>query len=109
METLKRPHLTTEQLDWAESVGLSPDRAYFLAACPMNTRCGEKGRPERQHRTDKQNRYLWCGGGKMWFMRVKRQDVVILRALSKDINEARLMRDIIEKDLYIKPIHKFLL
>lgn len=45
----------------------------------------------------------------MWFMRLKRQDVTILRALSKDINEARKMRDIIEKELYIKPVHKFII
>ena len=45
----------------------------------------------------------------MWFMRLKRQDVVILRALSKDINEARKMRDIIEQEMFIKPVHKFIL
>ena len=109
METLKpkRPHLTSEQLDWATSVGLTAQRAYWLASCPMLTRCGTSNAPAKAFHC-RPNRYLWKAGD-VWCFRLTRTDQKIHRLLSKDLETARKMRDVIEKEINLTPRHKRIL
>ena len=105
MEIINRPFLTAEQLDWAGSLGISPKRAYWLASCPKNTKCGIHNRPKRTFKF-RPNRYLHKYGN-IYIFRLKRQGVFIMRKLSRDLNEARQMRDVIEREMNLKPILKF--
>lgn len=100
MESLKlpkRPFLTHQQLDWAEKIGISAQRAYWLASCPSDTKIGNKNRPKTIHHLfDKDKSFLYKQpGGNFYYFRLKRTNVNIMRKLSTDINEARVMRDAI--------------
>jgi hypothetical protein len=92
-----RPFLTSEQLDWAERMGISPKRAYWLASCPSDTRIGNKDRPKNTFNTfDPDKSFLYKQpGGHYYYFRLKRVDVFIMRKLSKDFEKAKQMRDAI--------------
>ena len=97
----ERPFLTAEQLDYAERLGISAQRAYWLASCPKNTRTGDRGRPKSTFNTfDPERSYLYKQpGGNYYYLRIKRTDLFIMRKLSKDFTEAKQMRDAIIKQM----------
>ena len=96
-----RPFLSTEQLEYAERLGISAQRAYWLASCPSDTKIGNKNRPPTiHHRFDPERSYLYKQpGGNYYYFRLKRTDVFIMRKLSKDFTEAKKMRDDIIKQM----------
>jgi hypothetical protein len=102
----ERPFLTAEQLDYAERLGISAQRAYWLASCPKNTRIGNKDRPATTfNRFDPERSYLYKQpGGNYYYFRLKRFDVFIMRKLSKDFDKAKKMRDaiILQMNLTLK-------
>ncbi len=76
--------LTPDELRWAASVGIAPDRALWLASCPKFTRWDyEKKSPE--------DRNLWKNGS-FWFLRVQCHGRNITERLSTDLAEARRMK-----------------
>jgi len=93
----ERPFLSAEQLDYAERLGISAQRAYWLASCPKNTRTGDRGRPKSTFNTfDPERSYLYKQpGGNYYYLRIKRTNLFIMRKLSKDFTEAKQMRDAI--------------
>jgi predicted ribosome quality control (RQC) complex YloA/Tae2 family protein len=101
-----RAFLTSEQLDYAEKLGISAKRAYWLASCPKNTRSGSKDRPPTTfNRFDPERSYLYKQpGGNYYYFRLKRVDVFIMRKLSKDFEKAKKMRDaiILQMNLTLK-------
>ena len=96
-----RPFLTSEQLEYAERLGISAQRAYWLASCPSDSKIGNKNRPKSTfHRFDPERSYLFKQpGGNYYYFRLKRTDVFIMRKLSKDFTEAKQMRDDIIKQM----------
>jgi hypothetical protein len=92
-----RPFLTSEQLEYAERLGISAQRAYWLASCPSCTRIGNKDRPKNTFNAfDPEKSFLYKQpGGNYYYFRLKRTDVFIMRKLSKDFEKAKKMRDAI--------------
>lgn len=98
MESLKltkRPFLTHQQLDWANKIGISAERAYWLASCPSDTKCGTKDRPKTIHHLfNYDTSFLYHPTEKgYYYFRIKRGKVKIQRKLSRDKAEALKMRD----------------
>jgi hypothetical protein len=90
--------LTPEALRWAAGLGITPERAAFLAACPKYTKCGGHMRHKRPQNTNP-NRYLMKSGSKYYF-RVHShtgKDTVI--KLGSDIEAARKQRDVLLAEL----------
>lgn len=96
-----RPFLSAEQLDYAQKLGITPERAYWLASCPSDTKIGNKNRPPSTHnRFDPEKSYLYKQpGGTFYYFRLKRTDVFIMRKLSRDFETAKKMRDAIIKQM----------
>lgn len=87
--------LSAEQLAWAKGVGLTVERAEFLADCPGNTVLkGSQGGYERGIITE--NKYL-MKSGTIYYFRVHatptRKAHII--PLGRDLTEARRQRDVI--------------
>lgn len=78
--------LTPDELRWAASVGIAPDRARWLASCPKFTRWDYEKRTIA-------DRNLWKNGN-VWFLRMNRRGVQIVERLSTDYEEAKRLRDI---------------
>jgi hypothetical protein len=97
----KRPFLTHQQLDWANSIGITAERAYWLASCPSDTKIGNKNRPKTIHHLfDQAKSFLYKQpGGNFYYFRLKRANVNVMRKLSTDIKEARTMRDAIINEM----------
>ena len=100
MEPLKdnpRPFLTDKQLDFANRIGITAERAYWLASCPSDTKYGDKDRPKSDfHKFDPEKSFLYKQpGDTYYYFRIKRTDVFLIRKLSKDLTEAKHMRDAI--------------
>jgi hypothetical protein len=86
--------LSPEAIRWAVSIGITPERAAFLAACPKFTKCGGhmRHRPQPNNSPD---RYIMRSGSKYYFRVHARvgKDTVI--ALGDDLKKARAMRDVL--------------
>jgi hypothetical protein len=95
IEDNPRPFLTNQQLDWANRMGISAERAYWLASCPSDTHIGNKNRPKNTFNCfNPEKSYLYKQpAGSYYYFRLKRCDVFIMRKLSKDFEEAKRMRD----------------
>lgn len=83
--------LTQESIRWAASVGISPERAAFLAACPKYTRSGTKGR-EHVFKDTNPNHHLQKLGDCYWF-RLRRRGSDIVENIGGDLTAARKRRD----------------
>ena len=83
--------LTQETLAWARSIGLSPDRVAFLAACPKFTVCGEHMK-HRKNIEDNPNHHLQKLGSRYWF-RLRRGGKDIFHNIAGDVDTARKLRD----------------
>jgi hypothetical protein len=91
-----RPFLTSEQLEYAERLGISAQRAYWLASCPKFTDYSIPAPKNNFHAFDPERSYLFKQpGGNYYYFRLKRVDVFIMRKLSTDFTEAKKMRDAI--------------
>jgi len=89
-----RPFLTSEQLEYAERLGISAQRAYWLASCPKFTDYSIPAPKNNFHVFDPERSYLYKQpGGNCYYFRLKRVDVFIMRKLSTDFTEAKKMRD----------------
>jgi hypothetical protein len=78
--------LTPDELRWAASVGIAPDRARWLASCPKFTRWDF----EKKSAAD---RNLWKNGA-FWFLRLQYQGRNICERLSTDLTEARRLKQV---------------
>lgn len=83
--------LTQESIRWAASVGISPERAAFLAACPKYTRSGTKGR-EHVFKDTNPNHHLQKLGA-CWWIRLRRRGLNIVENIGGDLTLARMRRD----------------
>ena len=100
-----RPFLTAEQLDWAERMGITPERAYWLASCPKFTDYSIPAPKNNFHAFDPEKSFLYKQpGNTYYYFRLKRVDVFIMRKLSKDFEKAKKMRDaiILQMNLTLK-------
>ena len=100
-----RPFLTSEQLEYAERLGISAQRAYWLASCPKFTDYSIPAPKNNFNAFDPERSYLYKQpGGNYYYFRIKRTDMFIMRKLSKDFTEAKKMRDalIIQMNLTLK-------
>jgi hypothetical protein len=95
-----RPFLSTEQLEYAERLGISAQRAYWLASCPKSTNYSVPAPKNNFHAWNPDKSYLYKQPGNThYYFRLKRTDVFIMRKLSKDFTEAKKMRDAIVKQM----------
>jgi len=100
-----RPFLTSEQLEYAERLGITPARAYWLASCPKFTDYSVPAPKNNFNAFDPERSYLYKQPGNThYYFRLKRTDVFIMRKLSKDFTEAKKMRDaiILQMNLTLK-------
>jgi hypothetical protein len=100
-----RPFLTSEQLEYAQRLGITPARAYWLASCPKFTDYSIPKPKNNFNAFDPERSYLYKQpGGNYYYFRIKRTDMFIMRKLSKDFIEAKKMRDalIIQMNLTLK-------
>jgi hypothetical protein len=100
-----RPFLTSEQLEYAQRLGITPARAYWLASCPKFTDYSISRPKNNFNAFDPERSYLYKQpGGNYYYFRIKRTDMFIMRKLSKDFTEAKKMRDalIIQMNLTLK-------
>lgn len=95
--------LTADQVTWARSVGLSYDRAAFLAACPKHTKCGTHMKHVRLVSTNP-NKYL-MKSGKQYYFRVHsitgRSTII---SVGTDLDAARRKRDELLAELKAKKV-----
>jgi hypothetical protein len=95
-----RPFLTSEQLEYAERLGISAQRAYWLASCPKFTDYSIPAPKNNFHAFDPERSYLFKQpGDTYYYFRIKRTDIFKMVKLSKDFTEAKKMRDDIIKQM----------
>jgi hypothetical protein len=87
--------LTEEDYAWAASVGISRERADFLASCPSNMKYGNAERPkyERPPRPNRNMQKL----GNLYYFRLRKAGLDIRETLGEDLAEARRRRDALLK------------
>jgi hypothetical protein len=91
-----KPFLTSEQLEYAERLGISAERAYWLASCPKFTDYSIPAPKNNFHSYDPERSYLYKQpGGDLYYFRINRKNLFIMRKLSKDFEKAKQMRDAI--------------
>jgi hypothetical protein len=91
-----RPFLTSEQLEYAQRLGITAERAYWLASCPKFTDYSVPAPKNNFNTFDPEKSYLYKQpGGSYYYFRLKRTDVFIMKKLSQDFTEAKKMRDAI--------------
>lgn len=93
--------LNPEQVAWARSVGLSPDRAAFLALCPKYTKCGAHMKHARVE-LPAPNKYLMKSGRKYYFRVHSLAGKSTIIPLGYDLDAARLKRDALLAELKAK-------
>ena len=95
-----RPFLTSEQLEYAERLGITEERAYWLASCPKFTDYSIPAPKNNFNAWDPERSYLYKQpGGDLYYFRINRKDLFIMRKLSKDFTEAKKIRDDIIKQM----------
>lgn len=98
--------LTTEQIAWARSVGLTVERAAFLLSCPKFTRCNGHMKHERVT-TLTPDKYIMKSGRNHYFrVHATHERKASVIKLSQDIGIARSQRDELAVKLgLVKPAH----
>ena len=83
--------LTEEDYAWAARIGISRERADFLAACPSNMKYGNAERPQYD-RPQSLNRNMQKLGN-LWYFRLRRDGLDIRETLGDNLVAARRKRD----------------
>lgn len=83
--------LTEEDYVWAASVGITRERADFLASCPSNMRYGNEDRPQYD-RPQSPNRNMQKLGNQYYF-RLRRDGLDVRETLGDNLEAARKKRD----------------
>jgi hypothetical protein len=96
METLNQ-----EAIRWAASVGITPERAAFLAACPKFTKCGGHMRHKKAP-SNSPDRYLMRSGSKYYFRVHSHTGKDTVVAVGTDLLKARAQRDVLLAQLKAK-------
>jgi hypothetical protein len=95
-----RPFLSTEQLEYAERLGISAQRAYWLASCPKFTDYSIPAPKNNFHVFDPERSYLYKQPGNThYYFRLKRVNSDFMIKLSTDFTEAKKMRNRIMKKM----------
>jgi hypothetical protein len=87
--------LTEEDYAWAARIGISRERADFLAACPSNMKYGNGERPQYD-RPQSLNRNMQKLGN-LWYFRLRRDGLDIRETLGDNLVAARKRRDALLK------------
>jgi hypothetical protein len=97
--------LNQEQIQWAESIGISAERAKWLASCPAGTRCGDKDKPMRVLKYNPVAFIHKAPSYRNYYFRIHRRGVKIVKKLSPDLEESMNMRDAIcrQMGIYLVP------
>ncbi len=97
--------LNHEQIQWAESVGISAERAKWLASCPAGTKCGDKDKPMRVLKYNPVAFIHKAPSYRNYYFRIHRRGVKIVKKLSPDLEESMNMRDAIcfQMGIYLVP------
>jgi hypothetical protein len=104
--------LTEEDYAWAARIGISRERADFLASCPSNMKYGNAERPQYD-RPQSPNRNLQKLGN-LWYFRLRRDGLDIRETVGDNLADARKRRDALLKHylrastqaLKTKPAHE---
>lgn len=83
--------LSEEDYAWAAGIGISRERADFLASCPSNMKYGNAERPEYQ-RPQSLNRNLQKLGN-LWYFRLRKDGLDVRETLGDNLTAARKRRD----------------
>ena len=79
-------------LQWAESVGISRDRAKWLASCPAGTKCGYEH--IKFHREIKPDAFLYKSDrGRVYYLRIRRAGKTHMIRLAETKEESLKLRD----------------
>jgi len=89
--------LSDDDYAWCARIGISRQRADFLAACPRLTRSGERNRPADTWRPRNPNHNLQVLAGHIYF-RLRKDGKDIRCNLGHDIEQARVKRDALLAD-----------
>jgi len=97
--------LNKEQILWAESVGISAERAKWLASCPAGTKCGDKDKPLKELKYNAMAYIHKAPSYRNYYFRIHRRGVKIVKKLSPDLEESMKMRDAIclQMGIYLVP------
>lgn len=87
--------LTEEDYAWAARIGISRERADFLASCPSNMKYGNAERPQYD-RPQSPNRNLQKLGN-LWYFRLRRAGLDVRETLGDNLADARKRRDALLK------------
>ena len=93
--------LNLEAIRWAASIGISAERAAFLAACPKFTKCGGHMR-HKPSPNNNPNRYMMKSGSKYYFRVHSKTGKDTVIALGHDLEKARAQRDVLLAELKAK-------
>lgn len=100
--------LTEEDYAWAAGVGISRERADFLASCPSNMKYGDAPRPAYQ-RPVSPNRNMQKLGN-LYYFRLRKDGLDVRETLGEDIHAARVRRDELLKQYdvtrHVPPQHR---
>lgn len=83
--------LSEEDYAWAAGIGISRERADFLASCPSNMKYGNAERPQYD-RPQSPNRNLQKLGN-LWYFRLRRAGLDVRETLGDNLTKARKRRD----------------
>ena len=93
--------LTEEDYAWAARIGISRERAEFLASCPSNMKYGNGERPQYD-RPQSPNRNMQKLGN-LWYFRLRRAGLDIRETLGDNLVAARRKRDDLLKQYEAAP------
>jgi len=97
--------LNQEQIRWAESIGISAERAKWLASCPAGTKCGDKDKPLKVLKYNPVAFIHKAPSYRNYYFRIHRRGVKVVKKLSPDLDESMKMRDAIcrQMGIYLVP------
>jgi hypothetical protein len=99
--------LTEEDYLWAEGIGISRERADFLASCPSHMKYGNHDRPQYD-RPQSLNRNMQKLGN-LYYFRLRKDGLDIRETLGENLMAARKRRDDLLKQYETpspKPAHE---
>ena len=88
--------LSEEDYAWCKRIGISRERADFLASCPKLTKCGDNDRPPESRKVSP-NHNLQMLAGHIYF-RLRKDGKDIRCCLGSDLEAARVKRDALLAD-----------
>jgi hypothetical protein len=83
--------LTEEDYAWAARIGISRERADFLASCSSNMKYGNTERPEYQRQVSPNRNMQKLGN--LYYFRLRKDGLDIRETLGEDLTSARQRRD----------------